>query len=412
MKKLTLFLAFSTLLGTLMAQTAADPAFASFASYQDSLMRNAYQQRDITHYRQLLATFLVRYRRLDSTSKMNYSGYHAGAWYNLSCTYALTHQDKPALDCLDSAVKAGWTDYNHTVVDEDLTGLHDNPRFTELLRPLKERYDYGYVLGRAGLYNNADARPIPAFYYQPASDPNLTALRKGLNLDSIAGGGDDVTRVLHLMHWMHDLIPHDGTNGNPAVKNAMSMIAVCRQNHGTLNCRGLAITLNECLLSLGYHSRYVTCLPKDSLGVDNDCHVIDMVFIPKLHKWIWVDPTFDAYVMNENGEPLGLEEVRQRLVDHLPLILNPDANWNHRNGQSKEAYLYGYMSKNLYRLMCSVNSTYDLETNSPGKSVAYVELLPLDYFRQAPDKESYAINGNGHQYVYHTNNASAFWAAP
>ena len=40
------------------------------------------------------------------------------------------------------------------------------------------------------------------------------------------------------------------------------------------------------------------------------------------------------------------------------------------------------------------------------------QTVPLDYFRQAPDKESYTINGNGHQYVYHTNNANAFWAAP
>jgi hypothetical protein len=116
--------------------------------------------------------------------------------------------------------------------------------------------------------------------------------------------------------------------------------------------------------------------------------------------------------MNENGEPLGLEEVRQRLIDHRPLILNPDANWNHHNGESKDEYLYGYMSKNLYRLECAVKSCYDLETSAPGKEVAYIELLPLEYFRQAPDKESYAVNGDGHQYVYHTNSAAAFWTAP
>ena len=86
MKKLTLFLACFALLSGLKAQTAADPNFASFASYQDSLMRNAYRQRDITHYRQLLASFVVRYRSLDSSSKKNFGGYLAGGWYNLSCT--------------------------------------------------------------------------------------------------------------------------------------------------------------------------------------------------------------------------------------------------------------------------------------------------------------------------------------
>jgi len=214
------------------------------------------------------------------------------------------------------------------------------------------------------------------------------------------------------MHWMHDLVPHDGSKGNPAVKNALSMITVCRRDHGTLNCRGLAIALNECLLSLGYRSRYVTCLPKDSLGIDNDCHVIDMVYIRGLKKWIWVDPTFDAYVMDEKGEILGLAEVRQRLIEHRPLILNPDANWNHRNGESKEDYLYNYMAKNLYRLECAVNSCYDLETHAAGKEVSYIELLPLDYFKQSPDKEISNGSDNTHSYVYHTNNAAAFWSAP
>ncbi len=411
MKKMTLFLVFSFLLGRLMAQPSPDPGFAPFAGYQDSMMRNAYQQRDINHYRQLLATFLVRYRRLDSAPSKSIMVATRPA-PGIICpapTPLPTRINLPSIASTAPSKPAG------PIMPHRCRRRPDRSPRQPPIHPtgpaLRATYDYGYILGRAGLYNNADTRPLPAFYYQPASDSNLTALRTGLHLDSIAGGGDDVTRVLHLMHWMHDLIPHDGSKGNPAVKNAMSMIAVCRQNHGTLNCRGLAITLNECLLSLGYRSRYVTCLPKDSLGVDNDCHVIDMVFIPRLHKWIWVDPTFDAYVMNENGEPLGLEEVRQRLIDHRPLILNPDANWNHRNGESA-ARLSPWLYEQNSTAWNVRQQLLRLGDERPGKEVAYIELLPLDYFRQAPDKESYTINDNGHQYVYHTNNATAFWAAP
>ena len=389
-----------------------DPDFPQFAARQDSLETQAYYKKDIPEYNKQFHLLLARYRRLDPKQQANYKGYCGGGWYNLACTYSLLGKSSIALDCLDSAVKAGWIDYAHTVQDADLVTLRNDPRFTRILQPLKETYDYLYIIGKADKFNPADNRPIPAWSYQPVTDSNLIALRKGLNLDSIAGGGDDVTRVLHLMHWMHDLIPHDGNRNNPVVKNAMSMIAVCKRDHGTLNCRGLAIALNECFLALGYHSRYVTCLPKDSLGIDPDCHVIDMVYIPSLKKWIWVDPTFDAYVMNEAGEPLGLEEVRQRLIDHRPLILNPDANWNHRNGESKDYYLYTYMAKNLYRLECAVNSCYDLETHTPGKEIAYIELLPLDYFKQAPDKESYEGSDKVHTDVYHTNNAAAFWAHP
>jgi hypothetical protein len=71
---------------------------------------------------------------------------------------------------------------------------------------------------------------------------------------------------------------------NPAVKNAMSMIAVCKRDNRGLNCRGLATVLNECYLAMGFKSRFVTCLPKDSLNIDPDCHVINAVYSNTLKK--------------------------------------------------------------------------------------------------------------------------------
>jgi len=412
MKKTAALTSLLFALTTIVNAQQPDPDFQQFANRQDSLEVKAYEKRDVPRFKELFGALQKRYYRLAPNQRPTFSGYVSGGWYNLACTYALTGQQAKALDCLDSAIKTGWFNYQHTREDRDLVSLHTDPRFTTILQPLKENYDYGYVIGKAGRYNDADNRPLPAWTYQSRLDTNLVALRKNLHLDSIAGFGSDVTRVLHVMHWMHDLITHDGGQPNPEIKNAMNMITVCRRDHGTLNCRGLAIALNECYLAMGYRSRYVTCLPKDSLGLDQDCHVIDMVFIPNLHKWIWVDPTFDAYVMNENGELLGIEEVRQRLIDHRPLILNPDANWNHKATETREAYLYNYMTKNLYRLECAVNSCYDLETHTPGKEIVYIELLPLDYFKQAPDKEAYTGSDSVHTYVYHTNNAAAFWANP
>jgi hypothetical protein len=325
----------------------------------------------------------------------------ARAWYNRACGYALAGQSRPALDYLERSIRAGYTNYTHIVRDPDLLSLRDSQRYQQLLAPLREIGDYGYILEKGARYDSTDHRPLPAFHYQSASDPPLVALREGLQLDSIAGGGTDINRVIRLLHWMHDLIPHDGNHANPAVRNAMSLITTCKREHRGLNCRGLAIALNECYLALGYYARYVTCMPKDSLGTDPDCHVINTVYIPSLKKFIWIDPTNDAYVMNEKGELLGIEEVRRRLITHQPLMLNPDANWNHRSAVTKEDYLGYYMSKNLYRLICPVNSTYDVETAAPGKTVEYVQLLPLDYFRQKPDRTT-----------YNTNNPALFWAVP
>ena len=185
----------------------------------------------------------------------------------------------------------------------------------------------------------------------------------------------------------------------------------CKKEDRGLNCRGLATVLNECYLSLGFKSRFVTCMPKDS--VFSDCHVINMVFLDEQKKWIWVDPTNDAYVMNEQGELINIEEVREKLINNKPLILNPDANWNNRSSTTKENYLYQYMAKNLYRFSCPLVSEYDSETRLKGKEIVYVELLPLDGFQQNPDKDEYFSNTNNTKVItYKTNNPNIFGKVP
>ena len=267
------------------------------------------------------------------------------------------------------------------------------------------------TLKAADKFNEKDTRTLPAFTYQQSNDPHLLALRKGLNLDSIAGTGNEVSKIISLLHWIHDLIPHDGQHNNPEVKNAMSMIAECKRDHRGLNCRGLSTVLNECYLSLGIPSRFVTCLPKDSN--DTECHVINMVYASELKKWIWIDPTHDAYIMDETGTLLGIEEVRERLINGKMLIVNPDANWNNRNSTVKEDYLYNYMAKNLYRFSCPAASEYDTETAGKGKVVQYIDLLPLDYYDQKPDvmEKVSEVSGNVLK-TYKTNNPRKFWAAP
>jgi hypothetical protein len=264
--------------------------------------------------------------------------------------------------------------------------------------------DYLLTLKKAEKFDNQDKKQILPFTYQSKDNPNLLALRKGFNLDSIAGTGTDISQILNLMHWIHNLIPHDGNHENPTIKNAMSLITICKKDNRGLNCRGLSTVLNECYLAMGFKSRHITCLPKDS--TDTECHVINLVYAPSLKKWIWVDATWDAYVMDEKGELLGVEEVRERLINGKMLILNPDANWNHKESANKEHYLYNYMAKNLYRLECPISSEYDYETKAEGKMRIYNQLIPLDYNEMIVKNPSKTIM------EHFTNNPSVFWAKP
>lgn len=113
---------------------------------------------------------------------------------------------------------------------------------------------------------------------------------------------------------------------------------------------------------------------------ESDCHVINVVYSDSLRKWVWMDPTFEAWVTDENGLLLGIAEVRERLKKDLPLILNKEANWNYKSPQTKEKYLDAYMAKNLYYVNCYLRSEYNAETDYPGKEWSpYVTLIPQGY---------------------------------
>lgn len=267
------------------------------------------------------------------------------------------------------------------------------------------------MLKAAEKYNYSDNRFIPKFTYQSADEPNLKKIRQDLKLDSVAGTGDELSQIFNMLHWVHNLVKHDGSSNNPTLKNAIDIIKTCKAENRGVNCRMLAIILNECYLSMGITSRYITCMPKESQF--DDCHVINMVYSKSLNKWIWIDPTFDAYVMDEKGDLLGIQEVRERLVKGQPLVLNADANWNRENLQTKSGYLENYMAKNLYRLETPVTSEYDTETWKKDKKVSYVELLPLDAIEQTPQKREETNTETGTNFIYYrTNNPNLFWARP
>ncbi len=267
------------------------------------------------------------------------------------------------------------------------------------------------ILRRGNEYNRSDNRFIPEFKYQSQDNPNLVKTRETLKLDSIAGKGSELSRIFNLLHWVHNMVRHDGNSDNPEKKNAIDLLTVCRTENRGINCRMMATMLNECYLAMGIKSRYITCMPRETKF--NDCHVINMVYSTELNKWIWIDPTFDAYVMDDKGNILGIQEVRERLIKGQPLILNADANWNRMNLQTKDYYLEYYMAKNLYRLQVPLISGYNTETCESGKEVTYVELLPLDGIEQNPQKKELTNNKTGMKYIYYkTNNPDLFWKKP
>lgn len=224
----------------------------------------------------------------------------------------------------------------------------------------------------------------PAFRYMPPTDSLLRRTREYFNLDSIAGQGDDISRIKNLLYWVHDHVRHDGSSSWPQCRsNAVDLYQICQRENRPLNCRFMAIMLHEMLLAVGIPARYLTCSPQ-RWDTDSDCHVICVAWSTSLKKWIWVDPTFAAYVADENGLLLHPGEVRERLQKGLPLVLNEDANWNHEVKQTVGHYLKEYMAKNLYVISTNSFSQSEPEGEADHEQGTFVALVPQGFkFRQA-----------------------------
>ncbi|WP_302303950.1 TPR end-of-group domain-containing protein [Culturomica massiliensis] len=316
-------------------------------------------------------------------------------YYNLACAYALAGERKKAAEVLGESLENGFDDYEHIMTDTDLNPIREEAEFKKLLQGLRQSRDYVTMLQKA-FYTGVSFSDTLRFTYQPEDDPELAEIRKYFNLDSIAGEGDEISRIKNLLAWVHNAVRHDGNSYSPEQRNAIDLIRICRTENRGINCRMMAIILNECYLAMGFPSRFVTCLPKSE--TDTDCHVITIVYSRMLHKWIWMDPTFNAYVSDEDGMLLGIAEVRERLVMGKPLVLNEDANWNNRTRQTKESYLDRYMAKNLYWFECTKDSRRDVESVD-GRPSEYVSLLPKDF------RHKYASG-------YMTSNPDYFWQTP
>ncbi|WP_457130973.1 TPR end-of-group domain-containing protein [Mucilaginibacter sp. UYNi724] len=409
--KLTLSAVLLFSAGSLFAQNALKNPFDAFANNQSGLIQKAYDKRADAEALKLMTELTGKYKQLNADDKSMFKGYLTNNWYNVSCLYSLINKKQEAFNALDSAVRYGYFNYNHLMEDSDFANIKNEQKFKQIAEAMRSVGDYKYILQKAEKFNPGDTRKLPAFTYQSASDANLVAIRKNFKLDSIAGNSDEASKAITILKWVHNTVNHDGQHESGiTIINANEIISKATAKKVGVSCGELATTLNECYLAMGWKSRKVYCFPKDSLNVDYDSHVINVVYLPTLSKWVWMDPTNNAYVKDENNNLLGVSEVRERLIKNQPLFINDDANWNNRMRVTKADYLDKYMTKNLYRVYSPLRNEYNYETRDKDKTITYISLLPVDYFKQSPDK-SVDTNKNTNLTIerYRTNNADAFW---
>ncbi len=264
------------------------------------------------------------------------------------------------------------TQYRH-----DMRQYLGHPEINKILAQIKD-IDLNHILREGEYAPLSSTTGLPKFTYASASDPRLVQLREELNLDKVAGDGDEISKIKNLTTFIHNRVHHNGSSGIGCARNGKALWDFAADGRGELNCRGMALLLNECFLAMGFPSRYITCFPRDFGISDQDCHVINAVYSGQLGKWVWMDPSFNAWFTDDDGTLLGIDEVRRMVMDGRTPHLNPEAN--HYNGQlSPVYYLDYYMTKNLYALEACDTNVYGTEDSSLGVQRTFIVLQPVEF---------------------------------
>lgn len=386
---------------SLSAQTDAERKFLASTDSLNTLLSDAYTGKDYPAAEALCQKIIDLYDAHATQLAEGYAYFKYSSYYNMASVQAIQGKKQEAANNLLKALDSGMIEvsYNKITNDEDLKGILDAPELQPALKRLKETTDYLYILQNSPEYTRTQSvDSLPQIVYAQADEPGLKRVREYFQLDSVAVAGDELATIKRILTYIHDKIRHDGQNGNPkGGNNSIHFAEACKDGSRGLNCRGLATVLNECYLSMGIPSRVITCMPKTYI---NDCHVINAVYSSTLGKWLWIDPTNNAWVTDEQGNLLSVQEVRARLRNGQPVRVNEEANWNNEKKTTTEDYLYDYMAKNLFYLESWTRYGFNTESDRENL-INYIFLQPTGCDSKERNPRNYSVNDD--QY---------FWQAP
>lgn len=249
---------------------------------------------------------------------------------------------------------------------------------------------------------------VEAFTYAPTSDLLLKGLREALDLRKIAGNGPEMQQWINLLTWVHNLTTHARNPSRPERMDGLHLAHLAINDGKRFNCWMYATVLNDVLLSLDYASRIVHLWPhRETPG---ESHLVTAAYSQSMRKWIHLDPDMCAYVMDDQGVPLGIAEIRERLIRRQTLRVSDSihmagAGWMGR-ALLKKLYLW-YLAKNIFRFECPVHSAPGYETAPSGRT--YIHLIPDGYHDEWLVEPRTTPRGNTIRYV---RDPKAFWQAP
>ena len=185
---------------------------------------------------------------------------------------------------------------------------------------------------------------VPAYQFDLGKDPQASAWLDQHQLDEVLSGKTDVELMKAGLSWVCGEYDHSSYSQYRG-DDSLDRVGVYAATGKGLNCNNLSVLLSGILRSYGVKAVPVWCLSASQW--DQECHVVVQAYSEQLDQWIFLDPTYNLMLMDEQGNYIGVEVLRSALIEGRPLTANPEANYN------GEAFVLDdyrdYMTKNTFR---------------------------------------------------------------
>ena len=237
-----------------------------------------------------------------------------------------------------------------------------------------------------------------AFQYTTV-DEKLTELRKNFDYPFQMVPGKEFRSMVQLMVWVFEHLSGDGMCKPPPIFNTEAILKGTAEHGLKSNCFMHAVVCNEILLSMGFPSRMVRCMPMDLEY--SDCHCVTEVYSQQYHKWIVLDAANRAYYLDQKMIPLNLFEIREAFLAKRPLYVP-------MMSRSRSKALFQYLVKNLVRFETDQISRFGAENWIKDRKIIHFQSknFPIS------DKVVAFPEQNCSICHLHTSNPNLFWANP
>lgn len=275
-------------------------------------------------------------------------------------------------------------------------------------------FGYSLLIGALNVFNDFNGNNKIDFLYDYKAI-RFKELKSKYKIIDVAGNGSETDKVLNLLKWCNENVLHNGGTKDVEFipKTSIDILDYSFQKgrERGVYCRLQAIVFTECCLALGIKSRILHCLPYSPY--DFDTHVVSIVYINDLQKWIFVDPGNNRYFLDEKDNILSPIEARFRLGNDKFIKCNTSDD-NYKMYMAKNLFYFKSLQYNTFGadLLKNQKTIYCVPNgfNVLGREEAYCEFAAKNSPAHLVDDWKIALEGFKNRTYFINLNEQDFFA--